>query len=401
MAVEKLKNVSLMNVQRQHMDNAQEIEDAVLAVLRSGVYIGGEQVSKFEKEFAEFSQTKYAISVANGTDALIIGLKSSDVKPGDEVITVACSFFATSEAIASIGATPVFVDITNDTFCMDPSLIEEAITEKTKAILVVHYYGHCAEMDEINAIAKKYNLLVLEDCAQAAGSQYKGKPAGSLGDVGCFSFYPTKSLGADGDGGIITTDNYEIAQACIGYKLHGSGEEGLAVLEKEYRHKGEELPHNMPLGKNKYYNYLIGYNSRLDAIQAAILRVKLKYLNDYISKRQQNAKYYDNALNGTNYKIPYVAEECVHSYYLYVLQHTDTERIIPSLRARGIGCDTYYPVPLHLQGAFISLGYKEGDFPVTEWLSKNTFAIPIYPELYDDEKEEVVKTLIEVENELR
>ncbi|MEA4914535.1 MAG: DegT/DnrJ/EryC1/StrS family aminotransferase [Christensenella sp.] len=396
----KKMNISLMNIQRQHADHAGEIETAALEVLRSGGYIGGRAVEEFEADFAAFCRKKFAVSVANGTDALVIALRGAGIGPGDEVITVSCSFFATSEAICSVGATPVFIDVCSDTYCMNPDLIEDAVTEKTKAILTVHFYGHSADMDRINAVAKKHRLLVFEDCAQAAGTYYKGRHAGSMSDAGCFSFYPTKSLGADGDGGIIVTDNEEIAHACEAYKLHGSGVNGFEVFKREYERAGRALPSGIEFGATKYHNYLIGYNSRLDAIQAAILGVKLKYLPEYVGKRRDNAKYYNEMLKSTSLDTPFVASDCEHSYYLYVLHHQKAGKFIAKLRERGVGCDTYYPIPLHLQGAFAYLGYHKGDFPVTESISKETFAIPVFPELTEEEREYIANTVMEVEREI-
>ena len=374
-----MEKIQLMNVQRQHNQHAELYEQAILETLRSGIYIGGEQVKLFEKEFASFCNRKYGISCGNGTDALVLVLRALGVGYGDEVITASFTFYATAESIAAVGATPVFVDVDEKTYCIDASKIEERITEKTKAILPVHIYGQCADMDAVNAIAKKHGLFVIEDCAQAVGSTYKGKPAGSLSDAGCFSFFPTKTLGANGDGGMIVTGNEDIARACKSLKQHGSGEDGLYTLQNEYKRRGEEFPENIPIGKDKYHNYLIGYNSRLDAVQAALLRKKLPLLPEFVAKRQANAAAYNVAVAGTSYQTPYVSPDCAHSYYIYALRHKSAQAIMDRLHAKGILCGTYYPVPLHLQGAFARLGYKEGDLPITEALCKETFAIPVYP----------------------
>jgi dTDP-4-amino-4,6-dideoxygalactose transaminase len=390
--------IQLMNVQRQHAQHAELYEQAMLEVMRSGVYIGGEQVKLFEQEFAAFCNRKYGISCGNGTDALVLALRALDIGRGDEVITASFTFFATAESIAAVGATPVFVDADDRTYCMDPRCIEKAVTKRTKAILPVHFYGQCADMDAINAIAKKHGLYVIEDCAQAAGSTYKGKPAGSLSDVGCFSFFPTKNLGADGDGGMIVTDNEDVARACRALKVHGSGEDGAYTLENEYQRRGEPFPANIPIGKDKYHNYLIGYNSRLDAMQAAVLRKKLPLLPEFIAGRQANAAAYDAALRQTGYQTPYVSPDCEHSYYIYAVRHKDAQAIMQRLHARDIPCGTYYPVALHLQGVFARLGGKEGDLPVTEALCRETFAIPVYPELYKQERDAVINALLEEEH---
>lgn len=395
-----MKEIQLMDVKRQHEEHREEYEKAVIDVLRSGRYIGGNNVEEFEKEFSQYIGTKYAISCGNGTDSIVIALKALNIGQGDEVITVPFTFFATAEGIASVGAKPVFVDVDERTYCMNPDLIEDAITERTKAIFPVHIYGHSADMDKINKIAKKHNLYVITDCAQSTGTEYKGQRANTIGDVSCFSFFPTKILGCDGDGGMIVTNNEDIARACRAYKVHGSGADGLYTLKKEYKSKNAILPSSMPLGESKYYNYLIGYNSRLDAIQAALLRVKLKYINSFVERRRKNAQIYNEELKCTNYITPYEEKNTKHSYYIYALKHKDAEKIMEKLHAVGIACGTYYPVPLHLQGAFTYLGYKEGDFPITEKLVKTTFAIPVFPELTDDERNYIITELKKADKEI-
>lgn len=378
--------IQLMNVRRQHETYATEYEEAALKVLRSGGYIGGTEVSLFEEEFAMYQGAKYGISCGNGTDAIVLALRSLGIGRGDEVITVSWTFFATAESIAAVGATPVFIDVCSDTYCMNPELIEAAITSKTKAVLPVHFYGNSCDMDAIKDICKKHNLYLITDCAQAAGTRYKGDRKNILGDVSCFSFFPTKNLGCDGDGGMVMTNNEEIARACRSLKVHGSGKDGLWTLKREYSMHGKDFPENMPVGESKYYNYLIGYNSRLDAIQAAILRKKLVHLEEFIDGRRKNAALYDEAFKDTEYITPVVGKDSYHSYYIYVLKHSNAQLIMKRLQGKGVPCGTYYPVPLHLQGAFASLGYKKGDLPVTEELSTTTFAIPVFPEMYDEER---------------
>lgn len=393
--------IQLMNVKRQHETYAEEYENAALEVLRSGCYIGGPEVKSFEDEFAEYEGAKYGISCGNGTDALVLALRALGIGFGDEVITVSWTFFATAESISAVGATPVFVDVCADTYCIDPSLIEAAITERTKAILPVHFYGNSCDMDAIRTICKNHGLYLIADCAQSAGTQYKGERKNILGDVSCFSFFPTKNLGCDGDGGMVLTDNEEIARACRALKVHGSGKDGLLFFKRQLLEKGKPLPSDLPVGESKYYNYLIGYNSRLDAIQAAILRKKLKHLDEFIEGRRRNAHYFNDAFSELDITTPIEEKQSMHSYYIYALKHNMASEIIKELSDRGISCGTYYPVPLHLQGAFNNLGYKEGSLPVTEELSKTTFAIPVFPEMKDEEREYIVKQVVSVLEELK
>ena len=278
--------IALMNVQRQHECHADEYEEAVLKVLRSGGYIGGSEVSAFEEEFAAYEGAKYGISCGNGTDSIILALRALGIGKGDEVITVSWTFFATAESIAAVGATPVFVDVDAKTYCIDTGLVESAITERTKAILPVHFYGQCCDMDSLRAICKKHDLYLITDCAQSAGAKYKGERKNTLGNISCFSFFPTKILGAAGDGGMVLTDDENIARACRSLKAHGSGKDGLSTLRREYESNNITLPNTIPNGESKYYNYLIGYNSRLDSLQAAILRKKLSHLEEFIERRR-------------------------------------------------------------------------------------------------------------------
>ena len=386
-------NINLMDVKRQHETYASEYEEAALKVLRSGGYIGGTEVTSFEEEFAEYEGAKFGISCGNGTDAIVIALRALGIGSGDEVITVSWTFFATAESIAVVGAKPVFVDVDPVTYCMDVSLVEGAITEKTKAILPVHFYGQCCDMDALRTICKKHNLYLIADCAQSAGTKYKGERKKTLGDVSCFSFFPTKNLGCDGDGGMILTDDEEITRACRSLKVHGSGKDGLWTLKRDYALKGIPFPNNIPTGESKYYNYLIGYNSRLDAIQAAILRRKLIHLDEFVDGRRRNAEYYDRELEETELITPRVHSDVEHSYYVYTLKHSKAHEIMDKLKNAGVSTGVYYPVPLHLQGAFAELNYKEGDLPITEELSKTTFVIPVYPELLEEERRYIVETL--------
>ncbi len=396
-----IKEIALMDIKRQHAEHAEEYEAAALEVMRSGKYINSEHVRMFEEAFASYVGAGYAIGVGNGTDALCIALQALGIGPGDEVITSPFTFVATAEPIVSLGAKPVFVDVNPDTCCMDPEKLEAAVTEKTKAILPVHFYGHCAEMDEISRIAGQHNLYVIEDACQAAGADYKGKRAGALGTMGCFSFFPTKTLGCAGDGGMITTDSRELAQACRALRVHGSGLDGLRTWNRLHPSRPQldeerDLDARIP----KYFNYLIGQNSRLDELQAAVLNKKLAYLDEWIARRRAHADRYNEALAGTSYRRPAEHTGCKHAYYLYVLQHPRMQEICRALGERGIGCGTYYPVPLHLQKAFEEFGYQKGDFPAAERLAAETFAVPVFPELKNEEQSYIIETLLELEKKL-
>ena len=384
------KNIPLMNVARQYESLKEEINKSVQQVLQSGSYINGENVAEFEKEFAAYIGVKYGIGVGNGTDALVIALRALGIKPGDEVITCALTFYATAEAIASVGATPVFVDCTRDTYVIDADLIEEKITEKTKAIIPVHLYGQCADMDKISNIAQKHNLYVIEDVAQAAGAEYKRKKAGSFGDLSCVSFFPTKNLGAAGDAGIIVTDNEALARKCRALRVHGSGTDGLFAYNQE--HQSDET---MEFGNHpaKYFNFIVGYNSRLDELQAAILRVKLKKLDEWNEKRQQIADIYRNNIKNDKITHPMVAEHRKHIYYVYVVCTEKRDEMRTYLAERGITTGVYFPVPLHLQKVFENLGYEIGDLPNAEYIADNSLAIPMFPELIDEEINEIVATV--------
>ena len=393
-------NIPLLNLKRQYKNIEEEVNASVLECFKNAQYIMGENVKEFEKEIANKIGVKHAITVGNGTDALIIALKSLGIKEGDEVITTDYTFFATAEAIRFVGATPVFCDVELDTYNIDPSQIEEKITDKTKAIICVHLFGNACKMDEINDIAKRHNLYVVEDAAQAINSQYKGKNVGNLGDVACFSFFPTKNLGCFGDGGMITTNDDDLATIIRALKVHGSGENGMkayAILNDEEvevveQNSGDNTVYN-PL---KYYNYLIGHNSRLDEIQAAILRIKLKHLDEYTENRRSISHKYIDALKDTSLVMPTETEGGKHVFHLFILQSENREEIESKLKEKGITTGTYYKVPMHLQKAFNDLGYKKGDFPNAEYLSERTFAIPLFPEMNDEEREYIINSIKEI-----
>lgn len=393
-------NIPLLNLKRQYENIEEEVNSSVLECFKNAQYIMDENVKQFEKEIAEKIGVKHAITVGNGTDALIIALKSLGIKEGDEVITTDYTFFATAEAIRFVGATPVFCDVELDTYNIDPSQIEEKITEKTKAIICVHLFGNACKMDQINDIAKRHNLYVVEDAAQAINSQYKGKNVGNLGDLACFSFFPTKNLGCFGDGGMITTNDDDLATIIRALKVHGSGENGMkayAILNNEEvevmeQSSGDNTVYN-PL---KYYNYLIGHNSRLDEIQAAILRIKLKHLDEYTENRRSISHKYIEALKDTSLVMPTETEGGKHVFHLFILQSENREEIESKLKEKNIATGTYYKVPMHLQKAFNDLGYKKGDFPNAEYLSERTFAIPLFPEMNDEEREYIINSIKEI-----
>lgn len=382
--------IPLMNVSRQYTSIKEEIDTIVLKVLASGAYILGDTVKAFEEAYADYIGVNYAVGVGNGTDALVIALKSLNIGKADEVITTAVSFFATAEAIAAVGATPVFVDCTEDTFLIDPQKIEEKITVKTKAIIPVHLYGQCADMDTILGIAEKYKLYVIEDAAQAAGAEYKGKKAGSMGDIGCFSFFPTKNLGCAGDGGIIVTNQKSVYRKSRAYRVHGSGLDGQFTYQSLQGIDSTEefdFKENLP----KYYNFVIGYNSRLDALQAAILKTKLNHLDNWNKQRRIIAEKYNHQIFNPKVTLPYIAKENQPIFYVYMLKVKERDGFRKYLKENGIETGVYFPVPLHKQKVFESLGYQNGDFPNAEMVADHTVAIPMFPELSIEEQEKIVK----------
>lgn len=385
--------IPVMNVQRQYASLKEELDNAALEVLNSGAYILGPKVAEFEKNFAEYCGVKYACGVGNGTDALVIALLSCGVCEGDEVITTAMSFIATAEAIARIGAKPVFVDITSDTFTLDADKLEKAFTEKTKAVIPVHIYGQCADMDKINEIAHRHNAVVIEDCAQAAGSKYKGRKAGSLGDMACVSFFPTKNLGATGDAGMLLTNNESYYKSCMAYRVHGSGVNGAFTAAKgrdeEFDESKVDFHGNLP----KYYNYVIGFNSRIDALQAALLNVKLPHLDIWNEKRRKIAKRYGAMIVNKAISKPIVAIGNEHIFYVYPIMVENRDEFRSYMEANGIATGVYFPVPMHMQDCFKELGYKYGDFSVAENLAEHGVTIPMFPELTLEEVDYVISVI--------
>lgn len=385
--------IPAMNVTRQYASIQDELDRAVLDVLHGGQYILGKTVEEFEKAFAVYCNTKYCVGVGNGSDALVMALKACGVKTGNEVITTAMSFSATAEAITSVGAIPVFADCTRDTYCIDPADVAKKITDKTKAIIPVHLYGQCVDMDAINKIAKEHNLKVVEDCAQAAGVTYKGKKAGSLGDVGCVSFFPTKNLGCAGDGGAIVTNDESIYRQCRAFRTHGSGLDGLYTYgiqnDVEVYEDSMDFNGNLP----KYFNFVTGYNSRLDALQAAILSVKLPHLDSWNERRREIAKQYDERITNLEITKPVVADNNSHIYYVYAITTEKRDELREYLKQNEISSGVYFPVPFHLQKVYENLGYKKGDMPNAEFVGNHSMVLPMFPELIQEEIDKVIETV--------
>jgi dTDP-4-amino-4,6-dideoxygalactose transaminase len=341
----------------------EEINAAIQEVIAVNAFAGGPFVEKFERDFAPFCDCKHAIGVGNGTDALWLAMLALDIGPGDEVITVPNSFMATAEAISYTGAKPVFVDVDDGTCTMDPKLLERAITPRTKAIIPVHLYGQCADMDPILEIANRRKIPVIEDACQAHGATYKGRKAGSLGIAGCFSFYPGKNLGAFGEAGAITTNDEALAKRMQMFRDHGQAK--------------------------KYYHAVVGWNARMDGIQGAVLRVKLKYLAKNNDLRRAHAARYDAGLKGLK-----VTEKATYGspvYHLYVIRVRQRDAFMTSLSARGVGTAIHYPVAIHLQEAYASLGLKPGAFPVSEKAAQEIVSLPMFPELTEQQVETVIK----------
>jgi dTDP-4-amino-4,6-dideoxygalactose transaminase len=364
--------VPLLDPTRQYARLKSELDAAVLKVLRHGQFILGPEVKKLEEEIAALCNVKYAVGVASGTDALLLALQACGVGIGDEVITTDFSFFATAGAIHRLGAKPVFVDIEPDTYNIDPNHIEAAVTSKTKVIMPVHLFGQAADMDPIMAVAKRHGLKVVEDAAQAIGAEYKKRKAGSIGDFGCFSFYPTKNLGAAGDGGMIVTNNEESYELCRMLRVHGA--------------------------KPKYVHKIVGYNSRLATIQAAILLTKLPYLQNWSEQRVKHAQKYDKAFEGlTTLKRPAVKDYTTfHIFNQYTIAIPNRDKIAAKLKEAGIGFEVYYPIPFHRQECFAYLRYDPDAFPVANQASKEVLSLPIYPELTEAEQDEVINIIIKL-----
>lgn len=358
--------IQLMDVKTQHVEVAEEINKVIAEVVDSCNFILGPNVKAAEAEIASFCEAGFGVGVANGTDALVLGLRAFGVKPGDEVITTPYTFYATAESIAAVGAKPVFVDVEKSTMNIDPNKVKEAITAKTKALLPVHIFGYPAEMDALNEIGKQNGLPVFEDACQAIGAKYKGRRVGGLGDASAFSFFPTKNLSCMGDGGMLVTNSQELADEVRILRFHGS--------------------------KDKKVFDEVGYNSRLDELQAAILRVKLKKIDEWNGNRRIAAQKLSAGLKDY-VEVPVEEPTCVHVYHLYVIRSKHRQAIQNALSQNDIAAAVYYGVPMHLQPVFNELGYQRGDFPVAESAADEGLAIPMHPFLTDDEIEKIISTI--------
>ncbi len=387
--------VPLLDLKAQYSKIKDELDKALIEVAESQYFILGPEVERMEKAMNEYIGCKTSIGVSSGTDALLVSLMALDIQPGDEIIMPAYSFFATAGVVSRLNAKPVFCDIDPVTFNIDPDKIEALVTDKTKAITPVHLYGQCAEMDKIIEIAKNHNLAVIEDAAQAIGSQYKdGRDAGTMGDLGCFSFFPSKNLGCFGDGGLVSAMDEELGEKVRILRVHG--------------------------GKPKYYHRVIGGNFRIDAIQAAVINVKLPYLDEWSAERQKNANLYTNlfiekglaereGVSDFNDKNKVLLPKAVyrefdlpryHIYNQYVIRTENRDKLREHLKQKNIGTEIYYPVPFHLQDCFAYLGYEKGDFPVSEFCANSSIALPIYPELTKEQIEYTVDSTSEFINSI-
>jgi dTDP-4-amino-4,6-dideoxygalactose transaminase len=357
-------NIPLVDLKAQYLSIKDEIDLAIQKTIDSTQFVLGPETTSFERDMADYLGVGYGVGVASGTDALHLALLACGIGPGDEVITTPFTFVATAETVQRCGATPVFVDINADIFNIDTSKIEPKITKKTKAILPVHLFGQAADMDDIRNLAQKYGLKVVEDCAQSFGARYKGKKTGCLGDASCLSFFPSKILGAYGDGGMVMTGEKNIADMVEILRNHGS--------------------------KDKYIHILHGFNSRLDSIQAAILRVKLKHIDDWIKRRREQAELYATLLKEVpDVKVPYVDANNYHVFNYYTLRVTgkkiNRDGLQNYLNSKGVATAIYYPLSLHLQEVYRSLNLKAGDYPQSEMVQKEVISLPIYPELEDEQ----------------
>ena len=359
--------IPLLDLKSQYRTIEAEVKQAIQKVLDDQKFILGPEVNQLEERVAQYCQVKSAIGVASGSDALLLSLMALDVKPGDEVITTPYTFFATAGAISRLGAKIVFVDVQPKTYNIDPALIEKKITRKTKAIIPVHLFGQCADMDPILDIARRKKIFVIEDAAQSLGARYKGKSSGTMGDLGTLSFFPSKNLGGYGDGGMVLTNNDALAEKIKVLRVHGS--------------------------KPKYFHPFVGIGSRLDTLQAAVLLVKLKYLDQWNAKRKENAAHYNDLFRKLDVVLPYEENFNTHIYNQYIIRAKKRDVLRKFLTDNEVGTEIYYPLPLHLQACYSDLGYKKGDFPVSEEAAQQSLGLPIYPELNRIQQEEVFKLL--------
>lgn len=365
-------NIPMLDLSEQYQTMKADILEQLDKVMSSSQFILGSNVKKLEADVAKLSNVEHGIGVANGSDAIHIALQAAGIKAGDEVITTAFTFFATGGAIARANAKPIYVDIDPVTFNIDPEKVEEAITEKTKAIVAVHLYGQMADMESLQQIAKKHDLVLIEDAAQAIGAKQNGKTVGELGTAATYSFFPTKNLGAYGDGGMLVTNDTELAENARIIRVHGS--------------------------KPKYYHQVLGYNSRLDELQAAVLNVKLPHLSKWTEQRREHAAHYTEQLEAkvSEHVVTPVEEEgYYHVYHQYTLRVERRDELQAFLKEQGVATMIYYPVPLHLQPVFAELGYKDGDLPITEKAAREALSLPMFPELKKEQQDYVIEKIIE------
>lgn len=365
---EQVMSIPFVDLRTQYMALKKEIDEAIQGVIDKTDFILGKEVELFEKEFATFSGASYGVGVGSGTEALHLSLLALEIGPGDEVITSSNTFIATVLAISYSGARPILVDIDRETYNMDISSVRKVITKKTKAIIPVHLYGHPVNMDNIMGLAKEYNLKVVEDACQAHGAEYRGRKVGSIGDLGCFSFYPGKNLGAYGDGGMVITNNEELSQRLRMLRNYGS--------------------------RTKYYHEFKGFNSRLDTLQAAILRVKLRRLDLWNELRRKHAMLYNRLLKSSGVVTPIEKDYARHIYHLYVIRVKNRDKLLEYLKSKGIFSQIHYPRPIHLLDAYRDLGDSEGSFPVAEEYSKEFLSLPMYPELTEEQIGYVCKNIL-------
>lgn len=363
--------VPFLDLKAHHAPLIDQFDHAIRAVIESSAFAGGPFVEEFEEEFAAYCGSEYAIGVGNGTDALWLTLLALGIGPGDEVITVPNTFIATAEAIIGCRARPVFVDVDEKTFTMDPAELEKSLTARTKAIIPVHLFGQPADMDRISEFARAHGLFVIEDAAQAHGAEYRSRKAGILGDAGCFSFYPGKNLGAFGEAGAVVTSDAELREKIQVLRDHGQA--------------------------RKYYHTMVGWNCRMDGIQAAILSIKLRHLEEANLLRRERALQYNQAFEGIEgVATPFEADYARHVYHVYAIRVQERDEVRRFLEEKGIGCGVHYPVPIHLQEACRGLGYREGAFPVAENLSEAFLSLPMFPELTEEQTEYVARCVSEV-----
>jgi len=360
-------SVKFLDLKAQYAAIKKEIDEAVMGVMAECHFIMGPNVSAFEKEMAAHLGVRHVITCASGSDALLLALMAYDAGPGDEVITSPFTFFATAGAIARLGARAVFADIEAETYNIDPAAVKKLMNKKTRAVIPVHIYGQSCDMDPIVRAADECGVKVIEDCAQAFGASYKGRPVASIGDIGCISFFPTKNLGCYGDGGAVSTNDDALAEKIKVLKLHGS--------------------------KPKYFHSMVGINSRLDEIQAAVLRVKLRYISGWNARRREIASVYNSLLEGAGVTLPREVSDGGHIYHQYTVRVKNRDMILEHLKKLGVEAGVYYPLPLHLQACFSDLGYASGDMPVSEAVSKDILSLPIYPEMTEAHIKEAAEAL--------